>query len=139
MFNIYSILFTLVFPFAESPAITNAAPPLKSVASTFAPDNFLTPLIIAVLPSICNFAPILFSSHKYFYLFSNMFSIITDTPFEVTSIPPNTACMSVGNPGYGIVFISTAFSFLGACNKISSFFISNLQPHSSNFSSTGVK
>jgi len=40
--------------------------------------------------------------------------------------------MSVGNPGYGIVFISTFLSLFGASKIIVSFFISKIHPVSSN-------
>lgn len=61
-----------------------------------------------------------------------MFSITIDVPFATVSILANIDCISVGNPGYGIVFISTAFNFLGAINSILFFSISILQPASSN-------
>ena len=43
-----------VMPFAAIPAIIKAAPALKSLAETDAPDKDSTPSKIAVLPSGCD-------------------------------------------------------------------------------------
>ena len=39
---------------------------------------------------------------------------VLDVPFDVVSNAPNIDCISVGKPGYGIVFISTAFNLAPA-------------------------
>ena len=67
-----------------------------------------------------------------------MFSTTTDVPFAVVSILANIDCISVGKPGYGIVFISTALIFLVLFRIISFFSTSILQPHSSNFAIIGL-
>src|SRR5699024_10339469 len=68
----------------------------------------------------------------------NMFSTITDVPFATVKAVTNIDCMSVGKPGYGIVFISTAFNLLGVLISIVFFVSLNLQPASSSLCITGV-
>ena len=47
-----------------------------------------------------------------------IFSTMTDVPFAVTNKAAIIACISVGNPGYGFVFISMPFNLLGDSNVI---------------------
>ena len=61
-----------------------------------------------------------------------------DVPFAYVNIAPKTGCKSVGNPGYGNVFNSTAFSFFGASISIKLFPASMLQPVSLNLCIIGV-
>ena len=67
-----------------------------------------------------------------------MFSTIIDVPLAVVNIAENTDCISVGNPGYGMVFMSNAFIFLLELIFILFFSISILQSASCNFVITGV-
>ena len=67
-----------------------------------------------------------------------MLSFIILVPEDIAKHTPICDWRSVGNPGYGIVFKSTAFSLLGACNSISSFCVFILHPASSNLFNTGV-
>ena len=67
-----------------------------------------------------------------------MFSTITEVPLAKVSVTANIDCISVGNPGYGIVFISTAFSLLGAWISISFFLVFNTHPASSSLYIIGV-
>ena len=67
-----------------------------------------------------------------------MFSTITEVPLAIVNVLANIDCISVGNPGYGIVFILTAFSFLGECKYILFFPTSILHPASSSLFKIGV-
>ena len=67
-----------------------------------------------------------------------MFSTIIDVPLAIVKVVANIDCISVGNPGYGIVLISTAFGFFGASISISLLCIFNLHPVYSNLLITGV-
>ena len=63
---------------------------------------------------------------------------IIELPFAVVNNVANIDCISVGNPGYGIVFILTDFNFFGAfiCICLSS--ICSSHPASSNLSIIGI-
>ena len=80
-----SILVISVTPSEIKPAITIAAPALKSVALTTAPVSLSTPSIIADLPSTFIVAPIFLSSSTCLCLFSHIVSTIILLPLAVDS------------------------------------------------------
>ena len=94
-----------VIPSALSPATTNEAAPLKSIAVTFAPDSFFTPSTIATLSSTFISAPSLRSSPTCLYLFEKIFSTKTLVPSATAVMDITGAWASDRNPGYGMVRI----------------------------------
>ena len=84
-------------------------------------------------------APILLNSATCINLFSNTVSITTPVPLDTVSIAINWAWTSVGNPGCGKVFISTAFNFSGPITLIDLSISITSQPASLNLAVTGFK
>ena len=107
-----SRLYICVVPSAAMPAITKAAPALRSVAFTGAPISLSTPSKKATLPWAVILAPILFSSSVYWKRESHMLSFITLVPFAIDIATPIWGCRSDGNPGYGSVLMFTLFGLL---------------------------
>ena len=95
-----------MIPFAFKPAKTNAAAARKSVAYTSAPCNSWFPSMIATFPSILTWAFIRRISSKCWKRFSNTVSVTTLVPSATNWIAVIWACISVGKPGWGIVFTS---------------------------------
>ena len=71
---------TLVLPSAARPAMTIAAPPLKSVAVTVAPLRLRTPQTHASLPSTAISAPKRMSWAAWQKRLSKIFSVNLDIP-----------------------------------------------------------
>ena len=90
-------------PSAARPAITRAAPALKSGALTLAPVYFSTPVIIAILLSTFTCAPIRVSSSTYLKRFSKILSVTVLVPSANAKSTDICGCISVGKPGYGKV------------------------------------
>ncbi len=99
---------TRVSPSAHSPAITRLADARRSVAITFAPDSWSTPVTSAVLPSTVMCAPSRFSSCTCMKRFSKIVSTTCAVPLAIVFSAMNCACMSVGNAGYSEVRMVTA-------------------------------
>ena len=95
-------------PFAARLAMTIAAHDLKSPPVIEVAFKMLPPTTKAVLPSSRIFAPILCNSPTCCILFSKTVSSIFEVPFTVVISAIKGACKSVGNPGNGLVLISTA-------------------------------
>ena len=120
-------------PSAARPAITSAAPALRSGAFTLAPVYLFTPLMIAILLSTFISAPILVSSSTYLKRFSNMLSVTVLVP---SAIPKSTAicgCISVGKPGYGSVVTCVCFKCPSDITLTESSNSSTWQPTSNSF------
>ena len=90
---------TTVNPLAAMPAITSAAPALRSGAATCAPARLPTPVINAVLPSTFIIAPIRVNSSTYLNLFSKILSVTVLLPLAIVRTTAICGCISVGNPG----------------------------------------
>jgi len=89
--------------------------PLKSVAITGAPVSVSTPEQWGVEPFTLMSRPhplYLRNMHKPVL---KIFSVIKLVPSDTAINAINCACISVGNPGYGIVFIST---LKGLCGRL---------------------
>ena len=86
-------------PSAWSAAITIAAPPRMSSASTGAAESASTPRITAWWPSVRMSAPILLSSSTYRNRASKTFSVAIDVPSAVARSAIMIGWKSVASPG----------------------------------------
>ena len=94
-----STLVIVVFPSANRPAATIAAPALKSVATTDDPFNFVGPTIVAVWFLTVISAPNSFKYGTCINLFSQIVSVVLLFPLHCVCNTVNGCCKSVAKPG----------------------------------------